>query len=66
MERAVIKFNGGNLAMLCSYCHRIIKTGRHFTTEEIESVLDNSKHIIPAQYCESCKEDGYDRKPSEQ
>jgi hypothetical protein len=54
MEKAIIKFNGGNLALLCSACRTIIKTGKDFTPEEIEFVLLKSKHLDP-QYCETCK-----------
>lgn len=53
-EKAIIKFNGGNLAMLCSNCYVIIKTGRDFTTEEMEFALGKEKHLEP-QYCEECK-----------
>lgn len=53
MEKAIIKFNGGNLALLCSGCSVIIKTGVDFTPEEMEFAL-KSKHLEP-QYCEQCK-----------
>jgi len=52
MEQAIIKFNGGNLALLCSGCSVIIKTGRDFTLEEREFALKD-KHLDP-QYCEKC------------
>ena len=39
MEKAVIKFNGGNLALLCSKCSVIIKTGKDFTKEEMDAVF---------------------------
>ena len=45
MERAIIKFNGGNLALLCSKCNVIVKTGKDFTTEEMEFVLTKGKHL---------------------
>ena len=54
-EKAIIKFNGGNLALLCSGCTTIIKTGKDFTQEELDFVLEKGKHILPPQYCESCK-----------
>lgn len=54
METARIKFNGGNLALLCSGCSVIIKTGVDFTPEEMEFVLLKGKHLDP-QYCEQCK-----------
>ncbi len=52
-DKAIIKFNGGNLALLCSNCYTIIKTGRDFTPEEMEFALKD-KHLEP-QYCEQCK-----------
>jgi hypothetical protein len=53
MDKAIIKFNGGNLAILCSGCSVIIKTGVDFTLEEMEFVLIKDKHLEP-QYCEKC------------
>jgi hypothetical protein len=53
-ERAKIKFNGGNLALLCSKCSLIIKTGKDFTREEKEYVTTEGKHLDP-QYCKKCK-----------
>lgn len=64
MEKAIIKFNNGNLAVLCSYCHKILKTGRELTNEELFLVLGEDKNRLPAEYCESCKEKNYDRKPN--
>ena len=54
MEKAIIKFNGGNLAILCSGCSVIIKIGVDFTQEEMEFALKD-KHLEP-QYCDKCKE----------
>ena len=53
-EKAIIKFNGGNLAMLCSGCYGIIKTGVDFTQEEVEFALSKGLHLDP-QYCNQCK-----------
>ena len=55
MEKARIKFNGGNLAILCSKCSVIIKTGKEFTPEEMEFALTKGKHLDP-QYCNKCIE----------
>ena len=52
LNRAIIKFNGGDLAMLCSGCSVIIKTGAEFTPEEREFAL--SDKYLPPQYCEQC------------
>ena len=53
MNTAIIKFNGGNLALLCNTCSTIIKTGVDFTPDEREFAL-RDKHL-PPQYCETCK-----------
>lgn len=53
-EKAIIKFNGGNLALLCSGCSVIIKTGLDFTPEELDFVFEKGPYI-PPQYCEQCK-----------
>jgi hypothetical protein len=53
-DRAIIKFNGGNLAMLCFDCKKIIKTGVDFTQEEIDYALTKGKHLDP-QYCKDCE-----------
>jgi len=52
MEKAIIKFNGGNLALLCSKCRVIIKTDKDFTQEELDFAL-REKHLDP-QYCNKC------------
>lgn len=54
MEKAIVKFNGGNLALLCSGCSVIIKTGKDFTEKELDYAL-RGKNLLPPQYCESCK-----------
>jgi hypothetical protein len=56
MEKAVVKFNNGNLAILCSYCYKILKTGKDMTDQELFLVLsENTEDYLPAQYCEQCK-----------
>lgn len=52
-DKAIIKFNGGNLALLCSKCRTIIKTGKDFTKEELDFVFE--KGTLLPQYCEKCK-----------
>lgn len=54
-EKAIIKFNGGNLALLCNECRVIMKTGKDFTKEELDFTLGKTKVILPPQYCEQCK-----------
>lgn len=53
--RAILKFNGGNLALLCSKCSVIVKTGKDFTDEELNFVLSENKHLDPV-YCSKCKQ----------
>jgi len=50
---AIIKFNGGKLALLCSKCSVIIKIGRNFTEKEIK--FSRGEILIPALYCDNCK-----------
>jgi len=52
--RAQVKFNSGMLAMLCSGCRVIIKTGEDFTKEEVEYALSKGLYL-PPQHCEKCK-----------
>ena len=52
MDKAVIKFNNGNLAILCSGCYKIIKVGSEFNKEEKDYALGNKE--LPAQYCDNC------------
>lgn len=56
MEKAILKFNGGKLALLCSKCRIIIKTGIEFTKEEKEFAF--GKINLPPLYCERCKKKG--------
>lgn len=50
--KAIVKFNGGNLALLCSKCRVIIKTGVDFTHDEIEFAMGKIK--LSPRYCENC------------
>ena len=52
-KKAVIKWNNGMLAILCTKCRKILKTGVHFTSEEWEYVKYKSK-CLPPQYCDKC------------
>lgn len=51
--KAIVKFNGGNLALLCSKCHKIIKVGSQFTKEERKAYMNNT---LEPQYCKQCKD----------
>ena len=52
-EKAIVKFNGGNVAILCSKCRVIIKTGKDFTEEELKFVFEKGQ-LLP-RYCKKCK-----------
>ena len=64
MDKAIIKFNNGNLALLCSRCHGIIKTGKEFTKEELELTMGSDKNRLPRQFCEQCKTNHYVTSPT--
>jgi hypothetical protein len=53
-EKAIVKFNGGRLAILCNNCITIVKVGKDFTEEEIRFAKGEIKHIDPV-YCDKCK-----------
>lgn len=53
MKKAIIKFNGGNLALLCSKCSVIIKEGYEFTPKEKQAAREEV--YLPSQYCDKCK-----------
>jgi len=53
MDKAIIKFNGGKLALLCSTCSKILKTGKDFTEEEMKYTKGEIEYI-PPMYCENC------------
>ena len=59
MDKAIIKYNGGLLALLCSNCRVIIKTGKDFTKEESDFAMIEDAHLDPL-YCEKCKLDKND------
>lgn len=53
-EKAILKFNGGNLAILCSKCSVIIKTGKDFDSRERQFAMCKNTYL-PPQYCDTCK-----------
>lgn len=53
MDKAIIKFNNGRLALLCSKCRVIIKEGKDFSYQEKQFVQEDM--YLPPQYCEQCK-----------
>ena len=52
MEKAIVKFNGGKLALLCSKCRVIIKEGKDFSYQEKQYV--HGDMYLPPQYCDQC------------
>lgn len=52
--KALIKFNGGLGALLCSCCRKIIKTGKDFNEEEIKYSKGEIDYMKP-MYCDDCK-----------
>jgi hypothetical protein len=52
MVRAKIKFNSGMLAILCSSCNTILKTGAEFN--EQESKFAKGEGELDPQYCDKC------------
>lgn len=53
MSKAIFKYNNGNLAILCSQCSTIIKTGFDFTEKEQSACRGECK--LEAQFCDDCK-----------
>lgn len=52
-NEAVLKFNNGMLAILCTNCSKILKTGKDFNQEELD--FAKGEGYIRPQYCEECK-----------
>ena len=49
-NKAIFKYNSGLLALLCSECRTIIKTGIEFTDKERKAC--NDEVYLEPQYCE--------------
>ena len=57
-NKLIVKWNNSNLAILCSKCSVIIKTGADFTEDELNFVTKGggqAKYYMPPQYCDECK-----------
>lgn len=54
MEKAIVKFNGGRGAILCSGCRVIIKEGHEFTPLELHYIRGELNYDLPPQYCKQC------------
>lgn len=57
-ENAIVKFNGGNLALLCNHCRTTLKTGKDFSKEELDFTIGKINSLEP-RFCENCKKDLY-------
>lgn len=55
-DKAIFKFNSGMLAILCSNCSRIIKTGRDFNKKEKYACSKKGLNNLPPQYCDKCRD----------
>ena len=53
-EMAILKFNSGNLAILCSKCYKIIKVGYEFN--EKEKLFYKGQIDLEPYYCDECTE----------
>ena len=51
-EKAEVKFNGGNLALLCQHCRVVIKEGYQFTPKENQMFQEGT---WKAQSCDGCR-----------
>jgi hypothetical protein len=52
-NKAILKFNNGNLAILCSDCSKILKTGKEFNKEELLYAIGELHYLSP-QFCDEC------------
>lgn len=52
-NKAIFKFNSGNLALLCSDCREIIKIGSQFSSKEL--LACSNKLDLQPQYCQQCQ-----------
>lgn len=54
MSKAIIKYNNGNGAVLCSRCSVIIRAGSELTEEDRKFMRGELK--LEAQYCVKCQD----------
>jgi hypothetical protein len=52
-KRAILKFNGGNLALLCSDCSVIMKVGYEFNEQEKKFAKGEIDNLVPL-FCQKC------------
>ena len=54
MGTAKFKFNNGNMAIICSNCDKIVKTGKDFTEQEWAAM--EGRGDVKSVYCDECKD----------
>lgn len=54
VDKAILKYNNSEGALLCSKCSIIIKTGKEFTIEEQKALIGELS--LEPQYCPKCKQ----------
>lgn len=52
-KKAVIKWNNGMLAILCSKCRKMLRIGSNFTPNDWDYLMGRLTSL-PPQYCEKC------------
>ena len=52
-KKAVLKWNNGMLAILCTSCRKILKLGIGFNENEWNYAIYKDSYL-PPQYCEKC------------
>lgn len=52
-DKAIFKFNSGQIALICSKCRTIIKEGKDLTKMEFKALKGEVK--LPPQYCDKHK-----------
>jgi hypothetical protein len=52
-KKAIIKWNNSMLAILCTSCRKILKTGVDFSPEEWNYAKYKDSYL-PPQYCDKC------------
>lgn len=54
-EKAIFKYTGKTVVLLCNKCKSIIKTKKEFSDSENKAYVDGLDY--PPQYCNNCKND---------
>lgn len=54
-KKPIVKFDGGDLKILCSGCRRIVHLADDITVRDLTEAW-----ALPAQYCKKCKPELYE------